>query len=364
MEDVLARLHEEGRRLGIVTAKRRSTVELAFANVPLGHLFETIVGGDETERHKPDPEPLLLGAERLGADPADDGVRRRLALRRPRGEGGGDVRRRRDLGPDPRPRAARGGRARRDRRPRRGAPWRPLRPRLPPRAPRSCATSSTARSSRTTSRTSRSWRTRPTTRSTTSSSRSRRSIPSSSRPTRRRSASAGLSDKFEKVQHLEPMGSLEKVTTEEALRKWDDDVRKRLGTDEPVAYVLEPKIDGLAVNLTYENGVLVRGATRGDGVQGEDVSPNIRTIKAIPLRLEGDAPAADRGPRRGLPADLGLPRAERAARRDEPEARAEPAQRRGGQPPPEELRDHRRPAALDLGLRRRPSRGRRVRDAV
>ena len=70
MEDVLVRLHDEGRRLGIVTAKRRSTVELAFARVPLGHLFETIVGGDETDRHKPDPEPLLLGAERLGADPA------------------------------------------------------------------------------------------------------------------------------------------------------------------------------------------------------------------------------------------------------------------------------------------------------
>src|SRR6266581_8371470 len=70
MEDVLVRLHEEGRRLGIVTAKRRSTVELAFDRVPLAHLFETIVGGDETERHKPDPEPLLLAAERLGADPA------------------------------------------------------------------------------------------------------------------------------------------------------------------------------------------------------------------------------------------------------------------------------------------------------
>jgi pyrophosphatase PpaX len=70
MEDVLVRLKEEGRRLGVVTAKRRSTVELAFARVPLGHLFETVVGGDETERHKPDPEPLLLAAERLGADPA------------------------------------------------------------------------------------------------------------------------------------------------------------------------------------------------------------------------------------------------------------------------------------------------------
>jgi pyrophosphatase PpaX len=69
MEDVLVRLHEEGRRLGIVTAKRRSTVELAFARVPLAHLFETVVGGDETERHKPDPEPLLLAAERMGVDP-------------------------------------------------------------------------------------------------------------------------------------------------------------------------------------------------------------------------------------------------------------------------------------------------------
>jgi DNA ligase (NAD+) len=107
-------------------------------------------------------------------------------------------------------------------------------------------------------------------------------------PTRR---VGGLSDKFQKVRHLEPMGSLEKVTTEEGLRKWNEDVRKRLLTDEPVAYVVEPKIDGLAVNLTYENGLLVRGATRGDGVQGEDVSPNLRTVKAIPLRLEGDPPA-------------------------------------------------------------------------
>ncbi len=70
MEDVLVRLHEGGRRLGIVTAKRRSTVELAFARVPVAHLFETVVGGDETEKHKPDPEPLLLAAERMGIDPA------------------------------------------------------------------------------------------------------------------------------------------------------------------------------------------------------------------------------------------------------------------------------------------------------
>jgi pyrophosphatase PpaX len=71
MEDVLLRLHADGHRLGVVTAKRRSTVELAFARVPVAHLFETVVGGDETERHKPDPAPLLLAAERMQADPAE-----------------------------------------------------------------------------------------------------------------------------------------------------------------------------------------------------------------------------------------------------------------------------------------------------
>jgi DNA ligase (NAD+) len=109
-------------------------------------------------------------------------------------------------------------------------------------------------------------------------------------PTHRVGASP--SDRFQKVRHLEQMGSLDKVTTDEALFKWADDVRKRLGTDEPVAYVTEPKIDGLAVNLTYENGVFVRGATRGDSVQGEDVTPNLRTIRTIPLRMLGeDAPS-------------------------------------------------------------------------
>jgi pyrophosphatase PpaX len=69
MEDVLVRLKDEGRRLAVVTAKRRVTVELAFATVPIGHLFEAVVGGDETERHKPNPEPLLLAAERMNVDP-------------------------------------------------------------------------------------------------------------------------------------------------------------------------------------------------------------------------------------------------------------------------------------------------------
>jgi pyrophosphatase PpaX len=71
MEEVLLRLHEQGHRLGVVTAKRRSTVELAFARVPIAHLFETVVGGDETQKHKPDPEPLLLAAERMNVRPAE-----------------------------------------------------------------------------------------------------------------------------------------------------------------------------------------------------------------------------------------------------------------------------------------------------
>jgi pyrophosphatase PpaX len=71
MDEVLVQLKDEGRRLGIVTAKRRQTVELAFARIPIEHLFETVVGGDETKKHKPDPEPLVLALERLGAAPDD-----------------------------------------------------------------------------------------------------------------------------------------------------------------------------------------------------------------------------------------------------------------------------------------------------
>jgi DNA ligase (NAD+) len=93
------------------------------------------------------------------------------------------------------------------------------------------------------------------------------------------------SEKFQKVEHPSPMGSLEKVTTDEALEKWHQDVCKRLGTSD-VAYVTEPKIDGLSINLIYEDGLFVRGATRGDGRQGEDVTPNLRTIKAISMRMQ------------------------------------------------------------------------------
>src|SRR6266540_441131 len=102
-------------------------------------------------------------------------------------------------------------------------------------------------------------------------------------PTQR--VGAPPSEKFQKVEHPSPMGSLEKVTTDEALEKWHRDVCKRLGTS-AVAYVTEPKIDGLSINLIYENGAFVRGTTRGDGYRGEDVTPNLRTIKAISLRMQ------------------------------------------------------------------------------
>jgi DNA ligase (NAD+) len=112
-------------------------------------------------------------------------------------------------------------------------------------------------------------------------------------PTRR--VGAPPSERFRKVEHLTPMGSLDKVTSDEALEKWADDLHKRLDRNEPIAYVVEPKIDGLAVSLLYENGLYVRGATRGDGYRGEDVTVNLRTIDAIPLSMlvpDGEAPPA------------------------------------------------------------------------
>jgi len=108
-------------------------------------------------------------------------------------------------------------------------------------------------------------------------------LVTSDSPTQR--VGAPPSDKFQKVEHPTAMGSLEKVTTDEALEKWHADVCKRLGTTE-VAYVTEPKIDGLSINLIYEGGAFVRGATRGDGRRGEDVTPNLRTIKAISMRMQ------------------------------------------------------------------------------
>ncbi len=93
-------------------------------------------------------------------------------------------------------------------------------------------------------------------------------------------------ESFPTVEHIAPMLSLDNAYDEEELRAFDERVRRGAGRgDQPVAYVAELKIDGLSIALTYENGRLVRGATRGDGVRGEDVTANVRTIRAIPLSL-------------------------------------------------------------------------------
>lgn len=106
----------------------------------------------------------------------------------------------------------------------------------------------------------------------------------------RRVGSAPL-DKFRTVRHRLPMLSLENATNEEEIRvKLDARVRNELGLPEgeTLEYMCEPKMDGLAVELVYENGLLAVAATRGDGITGEDVTGNIRTLRALPLRLNGD----------------------------------------------------------------------------
>lgn len=92
---------------------------------------------------------------------------------------------------------------------------------------------------------------------------------------------------FSQVRHVLPMLSLDKVFDEGELNRFEERCLKRLGREGPLEYNCEPKIDGVAVSLLYENGVLQRGATRGDGSTGEDITHNVRTIRDIPLRLAG-----------------------------------------------------------------------------
>ena len=93
---------------------------------------------------------------------------------------------------------------------------------------------------------------------------------------------------FQQIKHERPMLSLGNVFNEEELDAFDERLRKRLGVDKALAYVGEPKLDGLAVSVLYENGQLIRAATRGDGQTGEDITENVRTIRSIPLCLQGD----------------------------------------------------------------------------
>ncbi len=109
------------------------------------------------------------------------------------------------------------------------------------------------------------------------------SVPADS-PTQRVGGRA--SSQFTEVRHLEPLLSLGNVFSAAELRAFDERVQSGLPAGSSVEYVLEPKIDGLACSLIYENGVLVRAATRGDGVVGENVTANVRTIRSIPLTLK------------------------------------------------------------------------------
>jgi DNA ligase (NAD+) len=113
-------------------------------------------------------------------------------------------------------------------------------------------------------------------------------------PTKR--VGGDITDKFEKVKHRYPMLSLSNTYSQEEIREWEERVHKGLGNGADlfsaaeVEYVMELKYDGLAISLTYENGRLMRGVTRGDGETGEDITANVRTIKSIPLHLRGNHP--------------------------------------------------------------------------
>lgn len=93
-------------------------------------------------------------------------------------------------------------------------------------------------------------------------------------------------DKFEKVAHSEPMLSLDNAFSYGELRDFESRIRRMLESDDEIEYTVEPKYDGLAIELTYMDGILLRASTRGDGYTGEDVTQNIKTVKSVPLRIE------------------------------------------------------------------------------
>ncbi len=105
-----------------------------------------------------------------------------------------------------------------------------------------------------------------------------------------RSVGDAPSSKFAPIAHAVPMLSLANAFTDDEVREFVARIERETGDAAP-AFSVEPKLDGLAISLRYEDGVFVRGATRGDGATGEDVTANLRTVKSIPLRLRGDAPA-------------------------------------------------------------------------
>ena len=160
------------------------------------------------------------------------------------------------------------------------------------------------------------------------------------------------------------MLSLANARDEDELRAWVQRVTNLLakqGVEDPrLEYVVEPKVDGLAISLVYEDGVLVRGATRGDGEVGEDVTQNLRTINAVPLRVDGAPPLLEVRGEAYMPR-VGVRRAERAARRRGRADVRQPAQRGRRVDPPARPQGRRVAAAVDVGVLGRRGRGHRVR---
>ncbi|OGW52861.1 MAG: DNA ligase (NAD(+)) LigA [Nitrospirae bacterium RBG_13_43_8] len=97
-------------------------------------------------------------------------------------------------------------------------------------------------------------------------------------------------DKFQKVRHAEPMLSLDNAFSYDEVKEFDERVKRFLKSEDDIEYTVEPKYDGLAIELTYRDGFLSRASTRGDGYEGEDVTQNIRTVKSVPLKMEDAEP--------------------------------------------------------------------------
>jgi len=115
------------------------------------------------------------------------------------------------------------------------------------------------------------------------------SLATSDSPTQRVGGSPA--DRFEPYTHAEMMLSLENAFDSDELARWEERIRSQIGADLAMSYWCEPKVDGAAIELVYENGALAMAATRGDGRTGENVTQNVRTIRSVPLRLRGPVPA-------------------------------------------------------------------------
>ena len=360
VDRLLAELRAGGRTLGIITSKSHPTVDLAFDVLPMRHHFAVVIAAEDTELHKPDPAPIRLALERLGADRRRGLLRRRRAVRHPGGARRGHHADRRHLGILQRGRAqSRGRRHRRllDRR-----------ARLDPARAVSTPADRVERLRSLIREANHDYYVldAPTVddaeyddwmRELEEIEAEHPELVDPDSPTQRVGAVPAAG--FAEVRHREPMLSLANARGPDELVAWYRRARAVLEqeglADREVRFVVEPKIDGLAVSLTYEDGRLVRGATRGDGVVGEDVTHNLRTIGAVPLALrmpDGERRAAGGGgARRGLPSPRRLRRVQRDARRGGPADLREPAQRRGRQPAPARPARDGGAAAVDLVLR-------------